>query len=347
MKTKKIGLQQKWTILFFLTSGITLLHYGTDQSGYYFWVFYGELYCLPIVLAAFWFGLRGALFVSAVISTFFLPFIFLHWQGFSARDMDSILSILLYNGLALLVGGLRDRETAARKRLLEAESLAVMGRSLAAAAHDMRSPLMLIGGFTRRILKKMDAKDPACMKLTLIIQETEKMERMTEDMLDFSKPLSLTQARVNIDTFIRNSMVKVKELSLRKNVSVQYQSNTQVPMIKLYSLRLEQVIINLLQNAIEASSEGKSVMVTITFSSSGDVILDVADDGSGIPLAKRERVFDPFFSTKKEGTGLGLPIVKKIVDAHGWSLEILDNSSGGSIFRMNLTEGGSNDFITQ
>ena len=74
----------------------------------------------------------------------YLPFIFWNWQGFSAKDLDIILSILLYNGLAILVGILKGRETKAPEELLHTETLAVMGRSLAAAAHDMRSPLMLI-----------------------------------------------------------------------------------------------------------------------------------------------------------------------------------------------------------
>jgi len=345
MKHSRIILAQKWALLAFLVAGITTLHYSTEQSSYYFRVFYSELYFLPIVLAAFWFGLRGALSASITISVFYLPFILLHWQGFSAADLDSILSLSLYNGLALLTGVLKDRETASRKMVLEAGSLTVMGRSLAAAAHDMRSPLMLIGGFARRILKKMDEKDPACLKLNRIIQETEKMERMTGDMLDFSKPLNLILIRGNMDTIIRNSLAKVRELSQRKNVSVIYHSSPEAPDIKFDTMRFEQMLVNLVQNAIEASPEGGSVTITIPFSSPTNLMLDVADNGSGIPLAKRQQVFDPFFTTKKEGTGLGLPIVKKIVDAHGWSLEILDHGSNGTLFRITLTEDNASDHI--
>jgi signal transduction histidine kinase len=345
MENSSITPAQKWALLAFLVAGITLLHYGTEQSSYYFRVFYSELYYLPIILAAFWFGLRGALSASITISVFYLPFILWHWQDFSTEDLDSILSISLYNGLALLTGALKDRETASRKMLLEAGSLAVMGRSLAAVAHDMRSPLMLIGGFARRILKKMDEKDPACLKLNLIIRETEKMERMTGDMLDFSKPLNLTLIRGNIGTIIQNSLAKVRELSKKKNVSVKYHPNPEAPDIKFDTMRFEQVIVNLVQNAIEASPEGGGISITISFSSPKNLILDIADNGCGIPLAKRHQVFDPFFTTKKEGTGLGLPIVKKILDAHGWPLEILDNGSSGTLFRINLTEDNTSDQI--
>lgn len=338
---------QKWTLLVLLVAGITLLHYSMDQGRYYFHVFYGELYFFPIVLAAFWFGLHGALLVSGTITVCYLPFIFWHWQGFSAQDLDSILSLLLYNGLAVLTGILKDREAAAREKLLQTESLAVMGKSLAAAAHDMRTPLMLIGAFARHILKKMNNKDPARLKLDLIIKETEKMESMTGDMLDFSKPLTLNLIRGNFNTTVQDSLTKVKEVARRYNVSLEYKPNPEVTGIKFDSLRFEQVIVNLVRNAIEASPDGDTVTITLSLSSPGNLILDVADNGSGIPLAKRQQVFDPFFTTKKEGTGLGLPIVKKIVDAHGWSLQILDNGSGGTIFRISLKKSNKNEYIHQ
>ena len=342
-----IKLAQKWSLLALLTIGITLLHFSTEQSRYYFHVFYGELYCVPIVLAAFWFGLRGALLVSITITVFYLPFIYWHWQGLSPNAVDSMLSLCLYNGLALLTGALKDRDTAARKMVSQANHLAVMGKSLAAVAHDMRSPLMLIGGFARRILKKMDDHDPESLKLALIIQETEKMERMTRDMLDFSKPLTLMQVRGNINTTVRNALAKVQEAARKKKVSVEYKSNPEPADIKFDNVRFEQIIVNLVHNAVEASPEGETVTVTLPFSSPGNLILDVVDNGNGIPLSTRQQVFDPFFTTKKEGTGLGLPIVKKIIDAHGWSLQILNSSRGGTIFRIHLKEGSSNERIYQ
>ncbi len=331
---------QKRVLLVLLIAGITLLYYSTDKSRYYFHVFYGELYFLPIVLAAFWFGLRGALLVSTTITVCYLPFIFWNWQEFSAKDLDIILSLLLYNGLAILVGILKGRETKAQEELLHTENLAVMGRSLAAAAHDMRTPLMLIGGLARRLSKKINHEDPARLKLELIIKETDKMEKMTGDMLNFSKPLTLNLIRRNFSTTIQDSLLKIKEVARRHNVSIVYKSDTaaEVAGIHFDSLRFEQVIVNLVLNAIEASPEGDTVTITLSLTSSGNAILDVADNGSGIPLTNRQQVFHPFFTTKKEGTGLGLPIVKKIVEAHDGSLHILDSPSGGTIFRIKLRE---------
>lgn len=321
-----------------LVAGITILHYSTDQGQYYFHAFYGELYFVPIALAAFWFQLHGALIVSITISVCYLPFVFRHWENFSPNDLDKILSILLYNSLAILAGILKDRETAAHKKLLQIETLAVMGRSLAAAAHDMKTPLVIIGSCARSIVSKLDDKDPARTKLSIIIKETDKMESMTTNMLDFSKPLALNLVRGKFYTSVQDTVAKLEEVSSKKNVVLEYSCNPEVVDISVDILRLEQVIGNLVINAIEASPEEGIVTVNLYQSSDGDPILDVADNGCGITLEERHEVLNPFFTTKKEGTGLGLPIVKKIVDAHGWSLQILDNSSCGITFRIIMKE---------
>ena len=331
---KNIRSTQKWMLLVTLVAGITFLHYSTDQGQYYFHAFYGELYFVPIALAVFWFRLHGALIVSITISACYLPFVFRHWEHFSPNDLDKILSLLLYNGLAVLAGLLKERETAAHKKLLQVETLAVMGRSLAAVAHDMRTPLVIIGSCARRIVSKLGEKDPARTKLELIIKETDKMERMTTNMLDFSKPLTLNLVRGKFETSVQGSLAQLREVSRRKNVVVEYSCNADVMDISADTLRLEQVIDNLVVNAIEASPEGGIVSVNLYQSNEGDPILDVTDNGCGISFEARHEVLNPFFTTKKEGTGLGLPIVKKIVDAHGWSLQILDNYSCGTIFRI-------------
>jgi len=138
-----------------LIAGITFLHYSTDQGQYYFHAFYGELYFLPIALAAFWFRLHGALIVSITISACYLPFVFRHWQSFSPNDLDKILSLLLYNGLAVLAGVLKGQETDAQEKLLQVETLAVMGRSLAAVAHDMRTPFVVYFDLTQGLYRKI------------------------------------------------------------------------------------------------------------------------------------------------------------------------------------------------
>jgi signal transduction histidine kinase len=101
-------------------------------------------------------------------------------------------------------------------------------------------------------------------------------------------------------------------------------------------MRMKQVVINLVANAVQASPEGGEVVVS-GHMNDGSLTIDVIDSGCGIPPDKREEIFSPFYSTKKEGTGLGLPIVKKIVEAHRGSIEILDNPEKGLTFRVTVS----------
>jgi two-component system, NtrC family, sensor histidine kinase HydH len=101
------------------------------------------------------------------------------------------------------------------------------------------------------------------------------------------------------------------------------------------SMRMKQVLINLAANAVQASPEGEMVRIC-AYRRAGKLIIDVSDRGCGIPLDNREQVFTDFFTTKDDGTGLGLPIAKKIIEAHGGRLEIIDNQDRGLTFRVTM-----------
>jgi two-component system, NtrC family, sensor histidine kinase HydH len=106
-----------------------------------------------------------------------------------------------------------------------------------------------------------------------------------------------------------------------------------LPEVFLDPLRLKQVLLNLLLNAIEASPEGESVGLDL-YHKRKNIIIDVRDHGCGLPPGKKEEIFSPFFTTKSKGTGLGLPIAKKIVEAHEGMLEVLENPAKGVTFRV-------------
>ncbi len=325
----------KITLIVILVAGISLLHYLSDKSLYYYHVFYGELYFLPIVMTGFWFGLRGALATSLGITACYLPFVYWHWHGFSPEDFDRILSVLLYNSSAVLIGILKNREVNANKGRLEAERLAAMGKSLAAVAHDMKTPLVAIGGLARRLQKKFKENDPDREKSGIIIRETERLEKMMHNMLDFSKPLELQLSHGDINEIAENSATIVSETAQKRKIAIECKLANSLPRVAVDAIRMKQAVVNLALNAVEASPEGE-IVTLCTSDADHEVIIDVVDCGGGISLAHRAKVFDPFFTTKKEGTGLGLAIVKKIMDAHKGSLEIVDNSPKGTIFRVML-----------
>ena len=156
-----------------------------------------------------------------------------------------------------------------------------------------------------------------------------------KNMLDFSRPLEVQFSHGDLNAIVEDNVSIVNETARNKEVTVECMFSQDLPAVAFDAIRMKQVIINLLLNAIEASPDGGIVTITTSNADHG-VIIDVVDCGNGILIEHRDKVFDPFFTTKKEGTGLGLPIVKKIVAAHEGSLEVLDNFPKGIIFRVML-----------
>ncbi len=324
-----------------MVAGITLLHYFTEWKVHYYHIFYQGLYFLPVILGGFWFGIRGALCVSLSISILYLPFTVIHWNGFSAEDFNSVMEMVLYNVVALILGRLRDKEKAVQKRLREAEGLATLGKAFSGLAHDLKTPLIAIGGLSRLVQKKFEKDDPCHNKLDMIIKETQRLEEMVKEMLDFSKPLELHRSEEDIRKVVKQCADLIADLAQQRRVNVDNQCPQNLPPISFDSSRIKQALINLLINAIDASPGGETVTV-YSYLRQKKLVIEVRDNGSGIPIDRREEIFLPFFTTKRDGTGLGLPITKKIVEAHRGYVEVLGNRERGVTIRLVIPISPSN-----
>jgi len=318
-----------------LVVGITALHYVTQISDIHYHIFYRELYFLPIILAGLWFGLPRALWTSFIISLLYSPLIFIHWEGFSPQDFDKVMEVTLYNVDAFILGFLRDRQRMEHERYIEAERLAAMGRALSGVAHDMKTPLVAIGGFSKMVQRNFQEGDPSYKKLDIVLQQTKRLESMVKEMLDFSRPLSLNRSEEDLNKVVEDSLAVAGKTAEDSKVTVERHLDRDLPLISIDSMRMEQVVINLVTNAVQASPAGQTVIVN-TSRVNEYAAVEVSDCGCGIPVEQREEIFTPFFSTKKEGTGLGLPIVKKIIESHNGRLELFDNPEGGVTFRVLL-----------
>jgi signal transduction histidine kinase len=318
-----------------LVLGITALHYTTQMSEFHYHIFYRELYFLPIILAGFWFGLPKALWTSISISLLYLPLILIHWQGFSSNDFDKIMELILYNVDAFILGFLRDRQRIEHERYVKVESLAAMGRALSGVAHDMKTPLIAIGGFSKMVQRNFQDDDPSYKKLDIVVQETKRLENMVREMLDFSRPLRLDRFEEDLNKVVEDSLAVSGGTAEDNEVTIEKHLDRDLPVISMDALRMKQVVINLLNNAVQASPAGQTVVVK-TSRINDYAAIEVTDCGCGIPMEHREEIFAPFFSTKKEGTGLGLPIVKRIIESHNGHLELLDNPERGVTFRVLL-----------
>ncbi|MEM5786561.1 MAG: ATP-binding protein, partial [Syntrophobacteraceae bacterium] len=243
---------------------------------------------------------------------------------------DVVQLTLLLDGMWKLM--LRDRSV---KALRDAENLAAIGRALSGVAHDMKTPLIAIGGFARLVQGHIERNSPDWDKMAIILKETRRLEQMVGNMLDFSRPLELAKSPEDIYRLIQESLELAKPVADKKQVTLIVESGHPIELVPLDGARVKQAILNLMTNAIEVTPEGKSVNINCRKKDSR-LIVEVSDCGCGIPLRQRKEIFLPFFTTKKEGTGLGLPIVKKIAEAHNGRVEISDNPESGVTFRLVL-----------
>ena len=321
-----------------LLVGLTWLHYvspGIAHDRYHLEVIFQRLYFLPIVLGCLWFDLKGGLITFSAVLILLIPHHVMLWTGFTPDSLTRMMQLVVYLVIAVALGktvGLQKREQLKAKQV---ESLAAIGKSLAAVAHDMKTPLIAIGGFANLIRKHLPPGNPDCGKVDIIISETVRLEAMIADMLHFSRPLELNLVQVDAQVLIKECLEIAAESAKIHKVGIEARLDNVIAPMTVDAMRMRQAIINLAINAIQASPEGEKVIVHGYFKQK-NLYVDIIDCGCGIPLEMREAIFSPFFTTKKNGTGLGLPIVKKIIDAHGGFLDIIDNATKGLTFRMTI-----------
>jgi signal transduction histidine kinase len=269
------------------------------------------------------------------VSALFLPFVTLHWENFSWLDFERLLEVVLYVVVALILGYLVEKERAEHRARLENTRLAAVGRAVSEIAHDMKSPLMTIGGFAKQVSSTLQTDEKARKKLDLVLRETSRLESMVREMLDFGRPLQLKTKMENLNTLVGECTELSRPMAEEQGVVIQTELDLDLPSQPLDREKFKQVILNLITNSVQASPSGKTVWVG-TRGEKNEVVLDVSDCGCGFPDEDREKIFQPFFSTKKEGTGLGLPIVKKIAKAHGGAISVRSNPEGGVTFSVRL-----------
>ena len=204
---------------------------------------------------------------------------------------------------------------------------------MAMVAHDMKTPLISIGGFSSLVLRHLDAGFPHRDKIEIVIEETRRLESMVREMLDYSKPLELNRIEGDMGELVKETLALLQEIASKRGVQLRCELSRSLKPVFLDAMRMKQVLVNLVTNAIEASPAGESVTVK-AYMKSKNLHIDVVDCGCGIPPDKREDVFLSFFTTKKDGVGLGLAITKRIVDSHEGYIETVANAGKGSVFRV-------------
>ena len=234
-----------------------------------------------------------------------------------------------------------------RERLRD--RLAALGEMAAAIAHEVKNPLAGIEVMAGLLKRRLSDNPEAQTMLADIIAEAKMANAIVLEVLDFVRPVRLQLEDVEIDALLQDSLLMADSLVPRRSVAVSVDVPPGLPPVQGDGHQLRQVFTNLLTNAFEAlNGDGRLVVqataharlpmpATPDHPPGPGVEVWVIDDGPGIPESMRERIFNPFFTTKPRGSGLGLAIVRKVVDAHEGRIEVLPGPEGvGTAFRILL-----------
>lgn len=338
MKTKKLQDKKKVEKILgigIMILGILALNYFTFPALSYRHAFYRMLFYLPLVFGCFWFGIKGAMYVTVSVFFLYVPYVARTWQGFTLEDFHKILEGLLFIMVATILGLLVEREKRKNKQFLEVERLAALGRAASEVAHDMKTPLMAIGGFATQVYRKLGPGDPNRKKLEIIMQESARLETMTREMLEFGRPSKLERTNKSIESVILESLNVAQKIAESRDVLLEIDLEDSLPTMPLDEERLRKALLNLLTNAIEAS-EAKQCVKLKACTGKNHILIEIVDSGCGIDEEIVNKIFTPFFTTKKRGTGLGLAIVKKIIEAHGGRVSLRLNPEKGTTFVLTI-----------
>jgi len=217
-------------------------------------------------------------------------------------------------------------------RLHKQERMAALGEMAAVLAHEIRNPLSSIKGFAQFYLENTTDPDENA-DFSVIVEESKRLEGLTSDLLTYARPAKLNQDKIDTERFCQ----EIKRSIAHLIGDVKFHISCEKLELLLDREKLMQVVFNLVQNAIEAVSEIKEGEIWFSIKSSGPVvILTVADNGPGLPLDVKNRLFEPFVTTKAKGTGLGLAIVDRLLEAMGGEISFMDREGGGVIVQITL-----------
>lgn len=225
-----------------------------------------------------------------------------------------------------------------RMQLMTSEKLASLGKLAASVAHEIRNPLtsLKMRLYTVRSAEKGGADFDE--DLRVISEEVSRLEEIVRNFLEFSRPPELKMARHEVLALVDKALELCNHWFVEKGVKVRKEESPGLPRVLVDPEQLKQVLLNLLRNAVEAVDEGGEVTVTaapeVDRSGRAMVVVRIRDDGPGIPAEIRERIPEPFFSTKEEGTGLGLCIAGRIMSRHGGRVELESSGPPGATFAV-------------
>ena len=381
IKNMKTNRQNRYfwpSIIVLLVLIISILHYSTSTHRWQYHLIFMQSYFIPILIAAFQYGIKGGLGTAVAVSLIYLPHIMLQWGGLAESNLMRFLQIVLFNVIGYLTGLKAGKEKEEKERfqktaeelqvslnllkeqsekledleekLRQTDRLALVGELTASMAHEVRNPLGSIRGTVEILRDELpeDARNSEFFQI--LLQETERLNRVVENFLSVSRKQSSQKSVFDLREVIHNTNLLLRSRVRKVGIDIRLQLPDFPFTVEAVADHWQQVLLNLLLNAIQAMPDGGEITVRlekvspkqdVTENSEGENktraeegCLIIRDQGSGIPREVIGKIFQPFYTTKPEGTGLGLAIVKRIADKNRWRIEMESKVGSGTKFLL-------------
>lgn len=345
-----------WRAIALVLVGIALTsagHYLTPRDMRLWHGIFQRLYYLPVVYAAIAFGWIGGLAAAIVAALLYVPHIVMMWGHEQHYAMEQYAEIFMFLAVGIVTGVLSDRERKRRNELQitaqklsqvyrelqdtfeqvkRADRLSAIGQLAAGLAHEIRNPLASIDGAAEVLDVADDRPELRKETVSIIRKECSRLNRLLTGLLDFARPRSPEWREVDLCRVL-DSVIDLVSHSAGKGI--QFHKETPHEILRLVGdqEQLTQVMLNLTLNAAQAMPEGGDVWLTARQNEDG-IMIQIRDQGAGIPEEDMDKIFDPFFTTKDTGTGLGLSVVHQIVTQHGGTITVSGNPDKGTTFNL-------------
>jgi signal transduction histidine kinase/ActR/RegA family two-component response regulator len=241
---------------------------------------------------------------------------------------------------------LDDQTRSLHHQLLQAEKMAALGQTISGVAHELNNPLATILSWAERLSQRSDLDSTAQRGVSIVLSEAERASRIVRNLLTFARKRQTTRMMVEVNRVIRETLALRAYEQRVNNVEVVVALAEGLPQVFADGHQIQQVLLNLVINAEQAmtSASGRGVLVVRTWHDAqrNAIVIEVNDDGPGIPEGVQPKIFDPFFTTKEvgQGTGLGLTVAYAIVQEHGGRLRLESREGGGASFYVELPIAG-------
>jgi signal transduction histidine kinase len=263
-----------------------------------------------------------------------------NFQAICTRDLWLRGIIILFAGISAAGVGLARRNTmrtsVLQLRLVRASELnshlKEMNLAAAGLAHETRNPLNIIRGMAQMLSKESEAPVEIRDKARAIVDETDKVTSQLTEFINYSRPREVRRSKVALNNAI-SEVVRTLNRDIEEK-KLRVDTLGEPLLIEADEQMLRQILFNLLHNGIRAVGENGVIQIQSRRGSSGMAMLEIRDDGPGVPPERRREIFKPYFTTHQKGTGLGLAVVQQMVLAHGWEIECLPNEPRGANFRI-------------